>query len=233
MWFTCVLLSLRVSALVCAPFALRLSPSLAWLLTPGVAGETLNQVILRQINTRSPLCVRRWTAVEVGASVRKNPALSVNKTLACLQLFTGVTTHRCFCCTNQTWTLHNRISWSPTSCVCERGQAAAMETEVCVHAHTWMLNDDSFVTSVDTLQMGTGANWVDGGLLRWRNLEIHLCLSGQSRKAHFNKPLGRKHPQKLSHISSACMLHRWGCVSLKIDTWVGEVFLFWDVFGLN
>lgn len=55
-----------------------------------------------------------------------------------------------------------------------------------------MLNDDSIVTSVDTLQMGTGANWVDGGLLRWKNLEIHLCLSGQSRKAHFNKPLGQK-----------------------------------------
>lgn len=66
-----------------------------------------------------------------------------------------------------------------------------------------MLNDDSVVTSVDTLQMGTGANWVDGGLLRWRNLEIHLCLSGQARKAHFNKPLEQKHPPKLTHISSA------------------------------
>lgn len=71
-----------------------------------------------------------------------------------------------------------------------------------------MLNDDSVVTSVDTLQMGTGANRVDGGLLSWKDLEIHLCLSGLSRKAHFNKPLGQKHPLKLSHISSACTLHR-------------------------
>lgn len=66
-----------------------------------------------------------------------------------------------------------------------------------------MLNDDNVVTSVDTLQMGTGANWVDGGLLSWRNLEMHLCLSGQSREAHCNQPFGQKHPPKLSHISSA------------------------------